>query len=143
MMSLMILILVRLMSNLLRKRSLKRKSPLIQLILNIFRIVLLLLLLRKSLLPSFSHKLKKKDKAYIEKMRETFSQLQINISLLDVIQQMPPCARFSKDLCTTKRATSVPKKTFLDSSASSTLFHQILVKYKGRRCPTISIVIGD
>jgi len=44
--------------------------------------------------PPFPHRLKKKDQAHIEKMREIFCQVKINISLLDVIQQMPPYARF-------------------------------------------------
>ena len=56
---------------------------------------------------------------------------------------MPPYVRFLKDLCTTKRATNVPTKTFLAFSASSVLCRQIPVKYKNPRCPTISIVIGD
>jgi len=54
-------------------------------------------------------------------MRETFSQVKINISLLDAVQQMPPYARFLKELCTAKRATGVPKKAFLTSSANSIL----------------------
>jgi len=62
-------------------------------------------------------------------MRETFSQVKINIILLDAIQQMPPYARFLKELCTTKRVTGVPKKAFLTSGANSIL-SQILVKYK-------------
>jgi len=56
---------------------------------------------------------------------------------------MPPYAKFLKDLCTTKRGTSVPKKAFLASTASSIISHQISVKYKDHGCPTISIVIGD
>jgi len=55
---------------------------------------------------------------------------------------MPPYARF-RDLCTTKRATTVPKKDFLASSASSIIFHQIPAKYKDLGCPIISIVIRD
>jgi len=94
-------------------------------------------------LPLFPHRLKKKDQAYVEKMRETFSQVKINIPFRDAIQQIPPYARFLKDICTTKRATSVPKKAFSASSATSILSHQIPVKYKDPECPTISIVIGD
>jgi len=75
-------------------------------------------------------------------MRDTFSQVKINIPLLDAIQRMPPYARFLKDLCTTKKATGVPKKPFLTSSANSIL-SQIPMKYKDPGCPTISIVIGD
>jgi len=94
-------------------------------------------------LPHFPYRLKKKDQDHIEKIRETFSQVKVNIPLLDAIQQMPLYARFLKDLCTTKRATSVPKKDFLASGASSILSHQISVKYKDPGYPTISIVIRD
>jgi len=74
-------------------------------------------------LPPFPHRLKKKDQAHVEKMRETFSQVKINIPLLNDIQQMLLYARFLKDLCTTKRATSVPKKAFLASDTSFILSH--------------------
>jgi len=37
-------------------------------------------------LPSFPHRLKKKDQVNIDKIRKTFSQVKINIPLLDVIQ---------------------------------------------------------
>jgi len=55
-------------------------------------------------LTPFPHKLKKKDQAHVKNMRETFSQVKINILLLNAIQQMRPYARLLKDLCTTKRA---------------------------------------
>ena len=74
-------------------------------------------------LPPFPHRLKKKGQAHVENMRETFSQGKINIPLLDAIQQMPPYARFLKDLCTTKSATNVPRKAFLASNTSSILSH--------------------
>jgi len=61
-------------------------------------------------LPQFPHRLKKKDQAHFKKMIETLSQVQINIPLLDAIQQTPPYARFLKDLCTFKRATSSLKR---------------------------------
>jgi len=93
--------------------------------------------------PPFPHRIKKNDQDHIEKMRETFPQVKINISLLDAIQQLPSYAKFLKDLCTTKRATGVPKKIFLTSSANSILSHQISGKYKDLDCPTVSIVIGD
>ena len=66
---------------------------------------------------------KKKGQAHVDKMRKAFSQAKINIPLLDAIQQMPPYARFLKDLCTTKRATGVLKKAFLPSSASFIISH--------------------
>jgi len=37
-------------------------------------------------LPPFSHRLKKKDQAHVEKTRETFSRVKISIPLLDAIQ---------------------------------------------------------
>ena len=94
-------------------------------------------------LPSLLHRLKKKYQAYAEKMRETFSQVKINISLLEGIHQIPSYARFLKDLCTTKRATNVLRKHFLASSASYILSHQISVIYKDPSYLTISIVTGD
>jgi len=75
-------------------------------------------------LPPFPHRLKKKDHAYVEKMREIFSQVKINIPLLGAIQQMPSYATFLKDLCMTKRAINFPRKAFLTSSASSILSHR-------------------
>ena len=55
---------------------------------------------------------------------------------------MPSYARFLKDLYTTKRATSIPKRAFLASDANSILSHQIPVRYKDPSFPTILIVIG-
>jgi len=72
-------------------------------------------------LPPFSDRLKKKDQAHFEKMRETFSQVKINIPLLDTIQQIPPCARFLKNLCKATRSTKVPREAFLASSTISIL----------------------
>ncbi|PKA60525.1 hypothetical protein AXF42_Ash017931 [Apostasia shenzhenica] len=79
----------------------------------------------------------------MDKIREIFSQVKINIPLLEAIQQMSPYAKYLKELCTTKRTTNVPKKAFLASNASSILSQQISIKYKDPGCPTISIVIGD
>ncbi|PKA48630.1 hypothetical protein AXF42_Ash021039 [Apostasia shenzhenica] len=79
----------------------------------------------------------------MDKIRETLSQIKINILLLEAIQQMSPYAKYLKELCTAKRATNVPKKAFLAYNVSSILSQQILIKYKDPGCPTISIVIGD
>jgi len=47
----------------------------------------------------FSNQLKgKKSQTHVDKIREIFSQVKINIPLLDGIQQMPLYARFLKDL---------------------------------------------
>jgi len=72
----------------------------------------------------------KKDQTHIDKIKETFSQVKINILLLDALPQMPPSARFLKELCTTKRAIGIPKRTFLASNVSPIIAIQIPVKYK-------------
>jgi len=62
-------------------------------------------------LAAFPYRLRnKKDQAYLDKIRETFSQVKINIPLLNVIQQMPPYAKFLKELCTTKKMIYVSKR---------------------------------
>jgi len=53
--------------------------------------------------PSFPNRLKgKKSQTHVDKIREIFSQVKMNIPLLDAIRQMPPYARFLKDLCSHK-----------------------------------------
>ena len=74
-------------------------------------------------LHPFPHRHKKKCQGHIEKMRETFSQVKIKIPLLDAIKQMHPYARVLKDLYTTKKATSILKKTFLAFGTTSILSH--------------------
>jgi len=91
----------------------------------------------------FSNRLKNKDQTYVDKIRKIFSQIKINISLLDAIQQMPPYAKLLKVLCTTKRTTNVTKNAFLASNVSFIMSHQILDKYKDPSYPPISVVIGD
>jgi len=99
--------------------------------------------IHKPVAPFLNRLRNKKDQTHIDKIRETFSQVKINISLLDAIQQMPPYVKFSKELCTTKRTTNIPNKAFLASNVSSIIPHHIPAKYKDPGCPTISIVIGD
>ena len=84
-----------------------------------------------------------KDQINVDKIRETFSQMKINIPLLYAIQHMPPYAKFLKELYTNKRTTNVLKKAFLALNVSSIISHQIPAKYKDPGCPTISIAIGD
>jgi len=94
--------------------------------------------------PPFFNQLKgKKLQTHVDKIREVFSQVKINIPILDAIQQMPPYAHFLKDLCTTKRATNVPKRAFLTFNVSSIISNQVPLKCKDPGCPTISIVVGN
>ena len=77
----------------------------------------------------------------MEKIREMFNQVQINVPLLDAIQQAPSYANFLKDMCTKKRKANVPKKVFLASNISELLTGPISVKYKDPGSPTISRII--
>ncbi|KAI3448686.1 hypothetical protein Pfo_005351 [Paulownia fortunei] len=74
---------------------------------------------------------------------EIFKQVKINIPLLDAIKQVPPYAKFLKDLCTIKRKHHVQKKAFLTESVSSIIQQFTPPKYKDPGCPTISCIIGN
>ena len=75
----------------------------------------------KPIVP-FPNKLaNQKTNAQMEKIREMFNQVQINVPLLDAIQQVPSYAKFLKDMCTKKRKANVPKKVFLASNISELL----------------------
>jgi len=81
--------------------------------------------------------------AHMEKIREMFNKVQINVPLLDAIQQVPSYAKFLKEMCTKKRKTQVPKKVFLASNISELFTGPIPEKYKDPGSPTISCVIGQ
>ena len=69
--------------------------------------------------PKILQVLKKGGK--FEDILEVVKQVQINISFLDAIQQVPSYAKFMKDLIIVKRKTNVPKKAFLTEQVSSIL----------------------
>ena len=54
--------------------------------------------------------------------------MQINISFLEAIQQVPAYAKFLGDLVTMKRKTNVPKKEFLTEQVSSIIQNKYPVK---------------
>ena len=85
----------------------------------------------------------KRDQTYINEILGTVFEVKINILLMDAIQQMPPYAKFLKELCTTKRVTIVLKRVFLSSNFSFITSSHIFIKYKDLCCHTISIVTGD
>ena len=92
----------------------------------------------------FPTRLVSKQSPHLEKILEIFSQVKVNIPLLDAIAQVPSYAKFLKDLCTKKRATNVPKKAFLAAHVSSILSNSNFpIKYKDPGCPTISCTIGN
>jgi hypothetical protein len=78
----------------------------------------------------------------LEDILEMFKQVQINISVLDAIQQIPSYAKFLKDMVTVKRKTNVPKKAFMTEQVSAILQCKLPLKYKDPRCPTITCMIG-
>ena len=82
-----------------------------------------------------------KTNAQMEKIREIFNQVQINVPLLDAIQQVPSYAKFLKDMCTKKK--NITKKVFLASNISESLTGPIPVKYKDPGCPITSCIIGQ
>ena len=79
----------------------------------------------------------------MDKIREIFNEVKINVPPLNAIQQVPNYAKFLKDMCNKKRKTNVTKKVFLATNISELLSNQILVKYKDPGCPTISCTIGQ
>jgi len=79
----------------------------------------------------FPNRLKNnKQNPHMDKIIEIFNQVKINVSLLDVMQQVPSYAKFLKDMCTKKRKTNVSKKVFLATSINELLSGPIPVKYK-------------
>jgi len=81
----------------------------------------------------------------MDEMMELFKQVQINLSLLDAIKQVPSYAKFLKDLCTQKRRlkTQVSKKVLFTQQVSAVLMNQLPPKLKDQSAPIISCVIGD
>ncbi|KAL6348114.1 hypothetical protein AAG906_039269 [Vitis piasezkii] len=69
----------------------------------------------------------------------SFEAVKINIPLLDVIKQVPPYAKFLKDLCTVKRMIKLSKKAFLIEQVDAIIENKAMVKYKDPGCPTISV----
>jgi len=77
----------------------------------------------------------------MDKIIEIFNQVEINVSLLDAIQQVPSYIKFLKDMCTKKRKTNVLKKVFFATNISELLSGPIPIKYKDPGYPTIAYII--
>ena len=91
----------------------------------------------------FPHALqKKKNSVNQTEMLEVLRQVKVNISLLDMMKQVPTYSKFLKDLCTVKRGFNVNKKAFLTEQVSAIIECKTAVKYKDPGCPTISVNIG-
>ena len=69
-------------------------------------------------------------------------RVNVNIPLLDMIKQVPTCAKFLKDLCTVKKGLGINKKAFMTEQVNSIIQCKTSVKYKDPGSPTISVNIG-
>ena len=99
--------------------------------------------LKKNILPPFPQALKSKKKENgQDEILEVLRQVNVNISLLDMIKKVPTYDIFLKDLCTMKRGMNVDKKAFLTEQVSAIIQCKAPVKYKDPGCPTISVNIG-
>ncbi|KAL7602617.1 MADS-box MEF2 type transcription factor MIG1-like [Lactuca sativa] len=86
-----------------------------------------------------SSKKKEDDKEFLE----TFRKVQMNISLLDAIKQIPRYAKFLKDLCTNKRTFKANKKIQVNENVSAVIQKKLPPKCKDLGMFAIPFTIGD
>ncbi|XP_070675709.1 uncharacterized protein [Malus domestica] len=79
------------------------------------------------------------DKDILEKFRK----VQVNISLLDAIKQVPKYAKFLKELCTTRKRISNKEVVRVDENVSVVLQRKLPPKCKDPSSFTIPCVIGN
>ena len=90
----------------------------------------------------FPHRLAKMSKANLNaEICDIFTQVQINIPILDAIKQIPSYAKFLKNLCIVKRNLPVKETTIMNESQSAILQCKSVPKYKNSSCPTVSYII--
>ena len=95
-------------------------------------------MMKKSMPPPFPQALRGKKRMNNQtKILKVLRPVKVNISLLDIIKQVPTYAKFLKDLCTIKRGLNVEKKTFLTEQVSAIIQCKNPVKYKDPGYPTI------
>ena len=98
---------------------------------------------KKNMPPPFPQALRGKKKIPNQaKIWEVLRQVKVNIPLLDMIKQVPPYAKFLKDLCTVKKGLGIEKKAFLTEQVSAIIKSKTPVKYKDPGSPIISVKIG-
>ncbi|KAM2008515.1 hypothetical protein ACFX16_003394 [Malus domestica] len=92
----------------------------------------------------FPSRLKQSKKKETEKdILETFRKVQVNISLLDAIKQVPRYAKFLKELCTTRRRISNKEVVQVSENVSAVLQRKLPPKCKDPGSFTIPCVIGN
>ncbi|XP_052622316.1 uncharacterized protein LOC128127690 [Lactuca sativa] len=78
-----------------------------------------------------------------EEFLETFRKVQLNISLLDAIKQIPCYAKFLKDLCTNKRKFKTNEKIQVNANISAVIQKKLTPKCKDSGMFAIPCTIGD
>ncbi|CAN6562572.1 unnamed protein product [Malus baccata var. baccata] len=92
----------------------------------------------------FPSRLKQSKKEENEKdILETFRKVQVNIPLLDAIKQVPRCAKFLKELCTTRRRILNKEVVQVSENVSAILQRKLPPKCKDLGSFTIPCVIGN
>ncbi|XP_052624971.1 uncharacterized protein LOC111889533 [Lactuca sativa] len=74
---------------------------------------------------------------------ETFRKVQLNISLLDAIKQIPRYTKFLKDLCTNKRKFKTNEKIQVNANVSAVIQKKLTPKCKDPGMFAIHCTIGD
>jgi hypothetical protein len=78
----------------------------------------------------------------VKTMFETFKKVDINIPLLDIIQQMPPYAKFLKELCTHKKKFQKDEKVELCEEVSAIIQRRLPPKLQDPGSFTLGCRIG-
>ncbi|XP_021832270.1 uncharacterized protein LOC110772166 [Prunus avium] len=85
---------------------------------------------------------KVKDQQLIDFMK-TLAKVQINLSLIDAIKNIPSYAKFLKDVCTKKKKLVDFEKVILTEQCSAVLLHKLPPKKQDPGSFTISCTIGN
>ncbi|XP_052622830.1 uncharacterized protein LOC128128071 [Lactuca sativa] len=95
--------------------------------------------------PPFPSRLasSKKQEEEEKEFLETFRKVQLNISLLDAIKQIPCYAKFLKDLCTNKRKFKTNGKIQVNANVSAVIQKKLPPKCKDPGMFAIPCTIGD
>jgi hypothetical protein len=93
--------------------------------------------------PLLQRLVKPKKENQLLDIFETLRTVEINIPLLDVIKQIPACAKFLKDCCTHKKKFQDHEKVLLIEEVSAVLLRKLPPKLKDLGSFTIPCKIGD
>nr|GEZ30545.1 DNA-directed DNA polymerase [Tanacetum cinerariifolium] len=94
--------------------------------------------------PLFPGRFIKSRKQEQEKeILETFRKVEVNISLLDYIKQVPRYAKFLKEMCTSKRKLKGNEKVLLGENVSAMIQKKLPIKCKDLSMFTIPCKMGN